>query len=919
MAFAQLPHLLLPQARVCLARAAYAANRADICAVLLDDPLAAVDSHVGAHLFSHCIGNSGFLAGTTRVLVTNALHVLPECDRVVVLGTGGVVRAIGTFANLAAEQPDLIDSLSALAENKPSGDAAASAAAGAVVAGASAASLPADTPISSAPAKVVAPVAAVSTPTAVDAATPTSIADVKAPVANANTQVVVVSNVLAVAKAAAVATPAASPTAATGKQQGGTAGKGGDLMSQEERATGSVDGAVVWAYLKANGAAAVLPCLLFSFAGTALQLASNFWISEWSQEAVAAAYRHQKIDDFYYLYVYVGLGLSSVAAITIRGIFLVHGRINSSRYLHALVLRRVLAAPVFFFDTTPLGRILNRFSRDVYTVDSELPMTVGQTLNNTLMVVGTLVSVAVSTNGVLLGPLVPLIGIYLWIQRFFRRSSTEIQRLESLARSPIFSGFSLVLSGVSTIRAYGREQRYTDEAAAAVDANTVPYLLSQLAGNWLGLWTNILSAVVAFLVACIAVGGQPTNLLSPAWTALALSASLELSGGLTQAVRMAAQLEAQMNSVERLVHYGKSVPQEAPWETGTGASEGKAELNKLSALALGLPSAPAGMPSNWPAKGEVVIRDLRMRYGRSKQAEDAAGSAVVAASGDDTPKQYDPESGDIAARFPPLSSFNKNTFSLGDEVLRGISFRVAAGSKLGIVGRTGSGKSSLAIALFRIVEACGGSIELDGVDTTAVPLALLRSRLSIIPQDPVLFSTNIRANVDPFGKHADADLKQALDQVRLGHLALDAPVAEGGSNLSVGERQLLCIARALLRKSSIIVFDEATASIDSATDAFVQQAIRNLFADATVLTIAHRLQTVADADAILVLDKGSVAEFGSPSQLLGLRPVSVDEGNKNPVDGGVKVSGAFRGMVDKLGLEAAAEVEKIALGEARIF
>ena len=231
-------------------------------------------------------------------------------------------------------------------------------------------------------------------------------------------------------------------------------------------------------------------------------------------------------------------------------------------------------------------------------------------------------------------------------------------------------------------------------------------------------------------------------------------------------------------------------------------------------------------------------------------------------------------------------------------MLRGVSFEVAAGAKLGIVGRTGSGKSSLAAALFRMVEPCGGSVHIDGVDCSAVPLMLLRARLSIIPQEPVLFSTSLRRNIDPFAQHSDATLRAVLARVRLGDRDLDLEIAEGGSNLSVGERQLVCIARAFLRRSSVIVFDEATASVDSATDAFLQTAIRELFREATVITIAHRLATVADADAVMVLDAGEVAEIGPPEELL------------------ARAGGAFRGLVDRLGREGAAEVEGLARSAA---
>ncbi len=238
------------------------------------------------------------------------------------------------------------------------------------------------------------------------------------------------------------------------------------------------------------------------------------------------------------------------------------------------------------------------------------------------------------------------------------------------------------------------------------------------------------------------------------------------------------------------------------------------------------------------------------------------------------------------------------SFELGPEVLCGVSFHVPAGSKLGIVGRTGSGKSSIAAALLRLAEPCGGSVAIDGVDTALVPLSLLRNRLSIIPQEPVLFSTTLRRNVDPFCEHGDEAVREALRRVRLGAHALDGDVSEGGSNMSVGERQLVCIARCFLRRTPIVILDEATASIDAATDAIMQSAMRELFAHCTVITIAHRLETVADADAVIVLDAGVVVEEGAPAILL-----------KKP-------AGAFRALVDRLGPAAAAKVHAIAAAAA---
>ena len=655
-------------------------------------------------------------------------------------------------------------------------------------------------------------------------------------------------------------------------------------MTVEERATGNVELAVILSYIRANGPVLAGLVLLSSSAARAAELGGLFWLSSWASASASALQSRAPFDASWWLHVYVALNMASVLLSTLRGACLAQGRINASRGLHAAMLARVLAAPTHFFDSTPMGRLVNRFSRETAVLDTELPMTLGQLLQNSFAVLGTLATIAVSTSGLLVLPLAPILAVYYWLQAFYLRTSTELQRLESIARSPLFSRFTLVLTGTSTVRAFALQAAYAADTAGSLDGNTVPYLLAQLASNWLGLWLNVLSAVVGFLVAVVAVAA--TSLVSPAWAAVALASSLELAAGLTQMVRMSAQFEANMTSVQRVAHYAEGVPQEG----GSGSG---------SAVAAAA-AAAAALPKDWPARGELVVQGLRLRYGRLSTAAEAAATAAAAGAkalalrvpaAPAAPGAEDLELGCAGPSAP-----NSNTFALGPEVLHGVSFTVPAGAKLGIVGRTGSGKSSLAVALFRLVEPCGGRICLDGVDLAGVPLAHLRSRLSIIPQEPWLLSTTLRRNVDPLGEHSEEVLREALGRVRLGSHALDMEIAEGGSNLSVGERQLVCIARALLRKSSLVVFDEASASVDGATDAFLQAAIRTLFASATVLTIAHRLHTVADADAILVLDSGRVAECGPPKELLG------------------REGGVFRGMVARLGPEAAAEVERLAGG-----
>ncbi|XP_070166360.1 ATP-binding cassette sub-family C member 5-like isoform X2 [Polyergus mexicanus] len=294
------------------------------------------------------------------------------------------------------------------------------------------------------------------------------------------------------------------------------------------------------------------------------------------------------------------------------------------------------------------------------------------------------------------------------------------------------------------------------------------------------------------------------NEISPAFAGLAMAYATQMTGIFQYTVRLMSETEVRFISVERISYYLKTLQKE-------GAS-------KTVAL------KPA---DDWPSRGKIEFKAVQLRYREEL----------------------------------PL-------------VLIDLSFTIKAGEKIGIVGRTGSGKSSLVIALFRLVEICEGIIKIDGIDISKLELDVLRNKLSIIPQDPILFSGTIRSNLDPFQQHTDCDIWSALektqmkDRVSLMPGNLDASVGFGGNNLSVGERQLLCLSRALLHSAKVLILDEATAAVDPETEATVQNTLQNEFADCTVLTIAHRLQTVVASNRILVMSDGKIVEFDAPAALL---------------------------------------------------
>ena len=490
-------------------------------------------------------------------------------------------------------------------------------------------------------------------------------------------------------------------------------------------------------------------------------------------------------------------------------------RLAASEQLHEELTTSIMRAPVSYFDVTPTGRILNRFAADMDKIDLELTQSLAQGTGTMFNVTQAYVTIAVATKGIFVIPLIPIGVMYYYIQKWFRKSSTEIQRVENITRSPIFSDFSQTLSGTPTIRAYGEQDRFTQSCKNGYDVNNASYQLVQQTGNWLGIRLDIIGGVISAFIAGLALATVDYGFIPAGWVGLALLESQQATNFLKHGVRMIAQVEANMSSVERVLHLSQNVAPEAPEKTDNDPKD-----------------------SEWPREGKISIKGATMRYRE------------------------------------------------GPEVLKQPSFDVEGGKKIGVVGRTGSGKSSLMTSLFRIVELCDGAITIDDVDISKIGTLPLRSKLSIIPQDPTLFSNTVRYNLDPFANSTEEEVWDVLEKCQLGDVIrklpgqLEEKVTEGGENFSQGQRQLLCIARSVLRKPKILVCDEATASIDNETDRLIQEMIRANFKDSTVLTIAHRLGTVMDSDKVLVLDDGKLAEFDKPENLMRVK------------------GGIFRGMVE---------------------
>uniref|UniRef100_A0A3B4U443 Multidrug resistance-associated protein 4 n=1 Tax=Seriola dumerili TaxID=41447 RepID=A0A3B4U443_SERDU len=575
--------------------------------------------------------------------------------------------------------------------------------------------------------------------------------------------------------------------------------------AEESRVEGDVAGHIYLKYFTAGCSIAVLLFIvLLSVVAEVAYILQDWWLVYCTATAVSirngvnATHSDQELDLTFYLGVYSGLTAVAVVFGYARSLVIFHELVRSAQKLHNSMFSAVLRTPVAFFDANPIGRILNRFSKDISQMDSMLPITFVDFYQLFLQNMGVVV-VAASVIPLILIPVVPLLFIFLYLRRFYLSTSRDIKRLESTTRSPVFSHLSSSLQGLWTIRAFRAEERLRKAFDAHQDLHSEAWFLFLMTSRWFALrLDSICSLFITFTTfGCILLRDG----LEAGGVGLVLTYAVTLIGNFQWTVRQSAEVENMMTSVERAVEYTE-LKSEAPWETQKRP------------------------PADWPSRGLVTFNRVKLSY-----SED------------------------------------------GPPVLRDISATFQAHEKVGIVGRTGAGKSSLVSVLFRLAEP-QGEIHIDGVLTSEIGLHDLRQRMSIIPQDPVLFTDTVRKNLDPFKQHADEELWRALEEVQLKSVVEELPgrletvLAESGSNFSVGQRQLVCLARAILRKNRILIIDEATANVDPSTDELIQRTIRDKFRECTVLTIAHRLNTIIDSGRILVLDSGTIQELDRPFTLL---------------------------------------------------
>uniref|UniRef100_A0A8B9P5X6 Multidrug resistance-associated protein 1 n=1 Tax=Apteryx owenii TaxID=8824 RepID=A0A8B9P5X6_APTOW len=740
--------------RVSLARAVYC--NADV--YLFDDPLSAVDAHVGKHIFEKVIGPKGILNNKTRVLVTHAVNYLPQMDTILVM-TDGEISEMGSYQELLKQDGAFAEFLRTYANaeqnmensdtNSPAGKEGKPIENGVLV--------------KEAPGKLV-----------------------HRQLSNSSTYSSETGKSQHQSSTAELQRPLAEKEKNSWK-----------LTEADTAQTGRVKATVYWDYMKAIGLFISFLSIFLFMCNHIASLASNYWLSLWTDDPVingTQQYTNVRLG------VYGALGISQGIAVFGYSMVVSIGGIFASRHLHINLLHNVLRSPMSFFERTPSGNLVNRFSKEMDTIDSTIPPIIKMFMGSTFNVIGACIIILLATP--IAAVIIPPLGlVYLFVQRFYVATSRQLKRLESVSRSPVYSHFNETLLGVSVIRAFEEQKRFIQQNDMKVDANQKAYYPSIVANRWLAVRLECVGNCIVLFAALFAVIAR--NRLSAGLVGLSVSYSLQITAYLNWLVRMSSELETNIVAVERVKEYAE-MEKEAEWSIEQ--------------------AAPV---STWPQEGKVEFRGYGLRY-----REDL------------------------------------------DLVLKNINVTINGGEKIGIVGRTGAGKSSLTLGLFRINEAAEGEIVIDGINIAKIGLHDLRFRITIIPQDPVLFSGSLRMNLDPFDQHSDEDIWRSLELAHLKNFVSSLPdklnheCAEGGENLSVGQRQLVCLARALLRKSKILVLDEATAAVDLETDNLIQSTIKSQFEECTVLTIAHRLNTIMDYTRVLVLDRGEVVECGSPDNLL---------------------------------------------------
>lgn len=745
------------KARINLARAVYA----DKDIVLLDDVLSAVDARVGKHIMNNCM--LGLLKDKTRVLATHQLSLIGTADRIIFLNGDGTI-AVGTLEELNANNTDFNKLMAFNGQTNDSDD---------------------------------------------EEEEENDVIDEDEIVENEKELIQRQLSKTQTHKSAV------QDDESTKRDYNKNNTNDGKLFEEEEKAVNGISFDVYKNYVKHGSGIfkhfGIVPLLISSIIlATFCQLFTNTWLSFWTE------YRFSSKPDRFYIGFYVMFTILAFLFLTLEFVLLAYVTNRASRSLNVIAVDKVLHAPMSFMDTTPMGRILNRFTKDTDVLDNEI----GDQLRLLFFMFSNIVGVLILCICYLpwFAIAVPfLVFIFVAVANYYQSSAREIKRLEAVQRSHVYNNFNETLNGMNTIKAYKADNRFLDKNDRLINKMNEAYYITIANQRWLAIHLDIIASLMALLVALLCVN-RIFN-ISASSVGLLLSYVLQIAGQLSMLIRTFTQVENEMNSVERICNYAYNLPEEAPYFITENTPH-----------------------PEWPRNGGIKFENASMAY------------------------------------RPGLPL-----------VLKDLNLDIKPTEKIGICGRTGAGKSSIMTALYRLSELESGKITIDDVDISRLGLKDLRSCLSIIPQDPILFRGTIRTNLDPFKEHSDEKLWDALrrsgliDDTRMKNIQkqekendvlhkfhLDQGVEDEGSNFSLGERQLIAFARALVRDSKILILDEATSSVDYETDSKVQTTIAREFSNCTILCIAHRLKTILNYDRILVLDKGEVQEFDTPLNLFNM-------------------------------------------------
>ncbi|CAK7908275.1 multiple drug resistance-associated protein-like transporter 1 [[Candida] anglica] len=757
------------KARLSLARAVYA--RADV--YLLDDVLSAVDAHVGKNIIKKVLGSNGILNTKAKILATNSVNVLSEAHEIIYLNKGRIEER-GTYAEVMAKGEGLADLVNefgrAVGEEKEKENEK-------------------DSDLASESHSVE---GSQSSDHSIQEFHPEGLTT--EPRSRSNS----------------IGTASILPF--LHKHEDEDLEEEQIIMrtgnNKEVSNTGRVKMSVYLEYFRACNYKFIFLYIALMSATTGTAVIGKYILKHWSEVNESAGVNVKPTQYLTYYFIAGVLG----GAFTLIGAFIVWTCciIRGSRIFHDNMAQSVLRSPMSFFETTPIGRILNRFSEDIGQIDSHLPWVIIDLLEVVLNGISILSVIVINVPAMAI-VILCLLVIYNEIRKFFIPTSRELKRLLSARKSPVFSHIQESVNGIETLRAYDQLERFDFKNKFNIDSRVGANYILTMCNRWLSMRLQSISSILLFSSGFLVILSMGTRFeLTAGLVGFVMTYALSITSVLNAIVRRWAEVESRTVSIERLVEY-----------------------------------------CNLPSEAEMIIEDERP-----------------------------------AADWPNLGTIHFKNYSTKyranlDPVLKGINIDIKPSEKIGIVGRTGAGKSSLTLALFRIIEATGGHIEIDGIDTSKIGLYDLRHQLSIIPQDAHTIEGSIRQNLDPFDNYSDEQLWKVLE---LSHLkdhvlemksdetntGLSAQVFEGGSNLSSGQKQLLCLARALLNPSKVLILDEATAAVDVQTDKIIQDTIRQQFKDKTILTIAHRLDTIMDSDRVIVLDKGEVKEFGPVEELLAI-------------------------------------------------